>query len=232
MGELLLCRQEIAGEPFYLEEEDLNVYSLEEISYFIKENIDLLEPEFMKNGLSDWVRDQLKDETLSVQLRSAAETAQGFARYLRLLLESCSYCDPVEIDELVGVVAAAEHKSREQRLKLRADKLFQKKYYSQSIHLYQKILSHENGKIVRPDVSALILHNLGAAYANLFQFEAAKECFLKAFRQNARPEYLKAADKAELLLRDEEKEIDQKPEQQKIEELTAEKLIEEARKMF
>ena len=35
MGELILCRQSIAANPYFIEDGALNVYSLEELSYYI-----------------------------------------------------------------------------------------------------------------------------------------------------------------------------------------------------
>ena len=42
MGELILCRQSIAANPYFIEDGALNVYSLEELSYYIARNVYLL----------------------------------------------------------------------------------------------------------------------------------------------------------------------------------------------
>lgn len=42
MGELILCRQSIAANPYFIEDGALNVYSLEELSYYIAHNVYLL----------------------------------------------------------------------------------------------------------------------------------------------------------------------------------------------
>lgn len=46
MGELILCRQSIAANPYFIEDGALNVYSLEELSYYIAHNVYLLNAEF------------------------------------------------------------------------------------------------------------------------------------------------------------------------------------------
>ena len=43
MGELLLCSEPIAAMPFYIENASLNVYSIEELCYYIKTNTYMLE---------------------------------------------------------------------------------------------------------------------------------------------------------------------------------------------
>ena len=43
MGELLLCKESIAAMPYYIEGISLNVYSMEELCYFIQNNTYLIE---------------------------------------------------------------------------------------------------------------------------------------------------------------------------------------------
>ena len=51
MGELILCKQSIAATPFFLEDAALNVYSLEELSYYISKNTYLLNANFISTEL-------------------------------------------------------------------------------------------------------------------------------------------------------------------------------------
>ena len=41
MGELILCNQNMAAFPYYVEEAAIGVYSLEELSYYICHNVDV-----------------------------------------------------------------------------------------------------------------------------------------------------------------------------------------------
>ena len=56
MGTLLLCSHGLASAPYYLESMALNIYSIEELCYYLKQNIDLVEPSFMDEELIDWIR--------------------------------------------------------------------------------------------------------------------------------------------------------------------------------
>ena len=51
MGELILCSEPIAAMPYYLEGVSLNIYSLEELSYYIMHNTYLIERDFMNEEL-------------------------------------------------------------------------------------------------------------------------------------------------------------------------------------
>ena len=62
MGELILCRQQIAAMPYYIETVSLNVYSLEEMCYYVQNNLYLMEQDFMEEELCRWVEEELKLE--------------------------------------------------------------------------------------------------------------------------------------------------------------------------
>ena len=55
MGELLLCHETIAALPYYIEETGINIYSMEELSYYISGNVYLLDHSFMCESLCTWV---------------------------------------------------------------------------------------------------------------------------------------------------------------------------------
>ena len=60
MGNLLLCNQQIAAMPYYMEGISVNLYSMEELCYFIANNTYLLEREFMCEDLCTWIEKELK----------------------------------------------------------------------------------------------------------------------------------------------------------------------------
>ena len=55
MGKLLLCSHSLASVPYYIENMALNIYSLEEMCCYLKQNIDLIEPSFM-DGEPVWYK--------------------------------------------------------------------------------------------------------------------------------------------------------------------------------
>ena len=78
MGELLFCSRELASIPYYIDTISLNVYSLEEICYYLKHNIELVEPEFMDAELCEWIRQELKMNSLADKLSRIIQEGRGF----------------------------------------------------------------------------------------------------------------------------------------------------------
>ena len=90
MGELILCNQEIAAMPYYLESVSCNVYSLEELSYCIETQLYLIDAEIMNEELCDWIEKELKEKELAKRLKEIIQKEGSFVDFVELLLrESC-----------------------------------------------------------------------------------------------------------------------------------------------
>ena len=98
MGELLLCSQEIASVPYYIETISLNVYSLEELCYYLKHNIDLVEPELMDEELCRWIRTELKMEELAERLLTRMREGGSLSEFISSIVKECSYCTAEEVN--------------------------------------------------------------------------------------------------------------------------------------
>lgn len=183
MGELLLCSHGIASMPYYIETIALNVYSLEELCYYLKNNIDLADPSFMDDELIEWTRTQLKLPALAGRLEKQKERGSLF-EFVAVLVSGCNYCTGEELEQMRAALADFENKTETECAKIRADRLLGKRRYRACILEYRKLLEHPD---VRGEFAGNIYHNLGCAYAGLFLFEQAAECYGNAYRRNRNP---------------------------------------------
>lgn len=193
MGELLLCNQELASVPYYLEDMALNIYSLEELCYYLNENIDLIEPSFMEMELVHWINTELKLTALSEKLSKLIKEGGGLLEFVSLIVTSCNYCSKEELIKMQEVLSAFANKSEVECRKIRADRYLEKKRYRVSILEYQKLLES-------PEVTGIlegnICHNLGTAYVGLFFFEEAAVWYHKAYTRNQNPASLRQKELA------------------------------------
>ncbi|MCM1257393.1 MAG: hypothetical protein NC307_06030 [Roseburia sp.] len=196
MGELLFCSRELASIPYYIDTVSLNVYSLEEICYYLKQNIELVEPEFMDQELCEWIRQELKMNSLAERLSRIIQEGQGFLTFVTTLLSGCDYCTKDEILDIRKALQDFENKSEAECAKIRADRFLLKKRYYPCILEYKKLLQRpdiqEEGVVFEGD----LWHNLGTAYAGLFFFEEAAKCYEEAYGKNRREESLHQAKAA------------------------------------
>ena len=189
MGELIYCKHPIAANPFYLEGASYNIYSLEELSYYIRENPYLVTSDFMSDELCDWIADELCDKVLSMQLKKAVSENLPLHLFVSRVLSGCGYLTKNEIKDIIEIVEKVESLSDDERKKVHADQLLAANRLIDAIYEYDSIIS-DNEDI--PDaLCADICHNEGTAYAWLFFYEEASMFFERAFTLGNRIESLR-----------------------------------------
>ena len=191
MGELLLCHETIAALPYYIEETGINIYSMEELSYYISGNVYLLDHSFMCESLCTWVEKQMHRVELAQKLRENIRTEGKLSDFVFAILQDTAYCTMKEMQEIVFAVRQMEQKSDFERDKIRADQLMEKEKYLAAIYRYKHLLDEADTKETGEVLRGNIWHNLGTAYARLFLFEEAGRCFEKAYAFNKQKESLR-----------------------------------------
>lgn len=181
MGELILCRQPIAAAPFYIESISLNVYSLEELCWYIFHHTDILESDFISDELIRWISEELGFKDLAMRLSAGRDAKSPFHVQIDTILSSCGYLTPKEIKDTVRDVMLQAGLSPMEKKKKRADILMTNGNIRKAITAYQKILETEELK--RP-VYGDICHDIGYGYARLFLFDEAAGWYKKAYEHN------------------------------------------------
>ena len=191
MGELLLCHETIAALPYYIEETGINIYSMEELSYYISGNVYLLDRSFMCESLCTWIEKQMKRTELAEKLRTCIRTEKRLSDFVFAILEDTAYCTMKEMQEIVFAVRQMEQKSDFECEKIRADQLMEKDKYLAAIYRYKHLLETADTKETSEVLRGNIWHNLGTAYARLFLFEEAGRCYERAYEYNKQKESLR-----------------------------------------
>ena len=65
MGELILCNRKETDVPYYLEQNMINIYSLEELNWYILNHTEYLDDSFVSDDLISWIAEELKDLELA-----------------------------------------------------------------------------------------------------------------------------------------------------------------------
>ncbi len=204
MGEILICNEPIAALPYYIEGIAWNVYSLEELCYYVEHNTYLLEKDFMTEELCTWIGKEVKNLKLAEQLRDIMRMDGLLSEFVLTLLVECGYCPRETIKEVVRVVKEMEEKSDFECNKVRADRLMEKEKYLSSIYEYKSLLDSNEAGEQSKELIGNIWHNLGTAYARLFLFQEAIRCYEKAYALNENPESQEACLMAQKCLSDED----------------------------
>ena len=186
MGEMIYCRRPLAAAPFYIEDVSLNVYSLEELSFYIATNVYLLNQEFMSGELCNWIGREVGDRELMKELQDLVQSNAPLHIFVGKILNATGYLTPQEIRTILDVIATFENKSEAEVRKMRADRLMERKKYVAAIYEYEALLDAESAIPMSVNLKGDIYHNLGTAYARMFFFDEAAVCFEKAYLANHR----------------------------------------------
>jgi tetratricopeptide (TPR) repeat protein len=184
MSTLIYCANSIAATPYYIEEISLNVYSLEELSYYMLNNVYLLSSKLMNQELCNWIGRELKCTKLANELLAMVQNNSPLHIFVGHILNSNGYSSNKEIKDALSIIATFENKSEAERKKLRADRLMAKGKYVDAIYEYETLLSDDLSKTMPRVVEGNVYHNLGCAFAKLFFFDEASKCFDEGYKRN------------------------------------------------
>ncbi len=176
-----LCLVKQAEKPYFIENIRTGIYSLEELCFYLYNNICLIDESILNEGLCDWIRDELGLTRLYRQLYEQLEKQEGAAFFVLPIFREAGYLSHAEMREFQEKLAKLEVQSDDMKQKLRGDYLVRDHMYARAIGEYRGILKRRNPGKLGTQFYAAVLNNLGAAYAGLFQFEAAAECLRESY---------------------------------------------------
>ncbi len=184
MSELILCSGKIAAQPFYIEGAELNIYTMEELCYYIRHNLYNLEQDLMSEDFILFLEHELGETALAAELRQVRKREDAAYPFFMTILLSSRYLDREELRECDVTLKGLRNKSVFQCRKIRADHYLKREMYARAITEYRFLLQSEERRKEPETEIGNVWHNLGCAYAGLFLFAEAEECFFTAASKN------------------------------------------------
>ena len=187
MSGYILCQVKKAEKPFYIENISTNIYSIEELCYYLYNNLYLVDRSLISNKLCTWLDEELKLPKLAAKLRPFIGKEAGLEEILYPIFKEINYLAYEELRILNGRIERRNKESEEIREKRKGDALMENRMYVNAIRVYQKLLEKDSREISR-EMRERILHNQGCAYSYLFQMDKALKIYLLAYRSVHTPE--------------------------------------------
>ena len=188
---LLLCRQEPVKNPYYIDVLDVHIYSSQELCYVIFNHPLLVMDEFVDSSLLDFIRRELALPVLADRMEKLAETGSRPEEILTLFLLECDYYTEKEVQQFKAAAASYRRLPAGEYEKARADYLFGKRQYGRAAARYEKVLEMTEGSQEQEAFRARIYNNLGASYAQMFQFHKALAAYERAYELREDKDVLK-----------------------------------------
>ncbi len=200
-----LCLLKQAKQPYYIESIRTGIYSLEELCFYFYNNIYLIDESIVNEKLCDWIRDELHLTRLYHVLYEQLEQMDSVSSFVIPIFREAGYLTSREMQEYQEELEKLEIQPDEVKQKLRGDYLVKEGMYARAIWEYRRILKNKNPGKLQDQFYAVIWNNLGTAYAGLFQFEDAADCFYESYKlQNSRETFRKYISTLPLFLSEED----------------------------
>lgn len=181
MSGYILCQIRRAKIPYYIENISTNIYSIEELCYYMYHNICLLDETIINEQLLAWLRDELHLRRLWQKLYPLLDERNSIGEFVLPIFKEINYLTHDQFRKMNERLKHFEEQPEAVRSKLKGDYLVEHEKNINAIRVYQYALKAGKDTNLGEQFQGSIYNNMGCAYASLFQMAEALECFRKAY---------------------------------------------------
>jgi|GEM_PF-5030723 len=165
---------------YYISESDIKIYSLEELQYYIYNNLYLVTESFFTPGLADYIINVLDLPVLGKKLEVMIKKGVSYKDMVSLVLSYGSYYTVGEVRDAEADMRETGDLSLAEKLKSKGDNLVRNNRYIQARKVYEALLSQLDKGSKNEDFVAAVWNNLGFTYMGLFLYEEGYYCYKMA----------------------------------------------------
>lgn len=171
---LLLCNRG-ARHPFYYEQLDVNIWSIQELSYVIYKFPVIIPSDFVDFKLITWIREELSMGILAAKLEQYLQTANDCdqERLLLLILRESNYFTQSEVSRFENERKKLKNIDRDVFLNLLGDTYFHMERYGKAIEAYEESL------YLKADHNVEM--KLAGTYVTVMQYRKASDLYEEVY---------------------------------------------------
>ena len=191
MARVILCTTQPAKTSYIFPNTKIEVFSYEELCYYIYNNIALVSEEHVGTPFIQWIRNELGLADLAdmlVQIRE--KTGTDLTDILTAILTYREYYSIDEVKEFILLRERMKTLPYERTRKLQADGFLRYHKYIKALSIYDEILE-KNPDMNDIKLKASIYHNRAVAYANNFELAPALDSYMKSYELTGNRKSLK-----------------------------------------
>ena len=186
-----LCQVKTASKPFYIEHISTYIYSIEELCFFLHENVYLIDSTIINESLCEWIRDELDLKRLGRILSEQLEDGGDTVSFIMPIFREIGYLTPREQKEYQEKISKIEVAPKDMRAKLKGDYLVRSGMLPNAVTHYFELIKSRSPGSLGAQFYCEVWNNLGCALARMFKFREAMECSKKAWEMNMTRETLR-----------------------------------------
>ncbi len=177
------CIGKRSEKPYIIKDTRTGIYSLEELFYYIRENVFMLDPEDFGSGLARFLRSRLDLPEMADKYEEMLAKEASFADRICMLFSESRYSGESEVETIRKALNMSEHMSYNDSHRVRADFFFKSSRLPEAVIEYKAALSLVDRE-QNPYDAARLLTGLGNTAGRMFKFDSACKYFEEAAELN------------------------------------------------
>ncbi len=203
MSGLMLCGKQ-SETPYYIENDNLNVYSLEEINYYLYNRMHTVTADLFSDSFFDYIEKGLDRADIAKGLKMLKMRGGKIKDFIAYIFKESNYYSQREVEQVSWLLVKIDSLLVPERKKIEGDFLFKEKRYGEAADVYKDILKKAKKGAEDAPFYAKVAYAVGTVYARLYLGKAANYYFSYAYELNPEPKYAKACIYMGILTGDDE----------------------------
>lgn len=181
MGSLILCHKKKAEQPYKITRIHKKIYTIEELCYYLCNNLYLIDHTIMNETLCEWIYTELDMKDLARELLELIHKKETIEKFTLCILNYARIYSSSEILHIKNVLERLKNQKAVERQKYKADNLLESGEYESAILVYLSILQEERDESVDERFYGRVYGCLGAAYGRELLYEESAKMYEKAY---------------------------------------------------
>lgn len=192
MGKVILCAGRRAATPYMLKTSGVNIFTIEELCYCLRSQLDMLDESVIDREMALFIRDELGFAERGKLLEQLILTKADLKSRLVVIFCTGDYYDEQEINLICRELDELAVMSQTGRRKRRADKYMAEGYLRDALREYRGIITSGAAGDLTPVEYGNILHNIGVIDVRSARYDEAALMFREAYERNESEESLRS----------------------------------------
>lgn len=191
MGKLIICSGKLAKKPFYVKLTNTNLFSIEELCFFLYNNIELIQKDFFDYSLIEWISQELDLPVRAGILKELVDKNAGLKDLVVCIMCSADFYTETEIKHILHTIDELGQLSPIEKMKKKADNYLKYRQFAEASIEYEKILESKEAVMLSGVEYGNLVHNLAIIQLNTVGVLVAANTFREAYERNRNIETLK-----------------------------------------
>lgn len=191
MGKFILCAGPLAKKTYHFDLTNTNIFSLEELGYYLYHNIYTISLKDFGQEFFDWVQYDLNREDLAKKWSGILQKSQDIKDIVISILCATDYFSKLEIESMVKTIDMINGLSPIGKKKIKADNFLRYHDYENAAKEYEQIICQDAADQFSAYEFGNMLHNLAVSHIRLKVYDRAEKELKEAYSLNKKEESLK-----------------------------------------